>query len=381
MSFPRINADKRTNISFRNRTNPEHHRENTILEELPIDMIDAFITSDSLHLLNLGIMKKCILIWMGESDNFEFKWSESDINNVNKLLEICNSDLVSDVHRSVRNLNCIKFWKGTEFRTFLLYLGIVILKQSLREQEYNHFLKLFCAVVICSNDNYHYKHLNLAKILFDEYIEEYIEIYGIDKISSNVHNLSHVVDDVRNHGNLTKIDSYVFENALYGLKTRLRTCNRPLEQISRRILELNLDYRDAIESNAVDESIQFEPDLKYLIEKSNTLDLAYQQISLGSESFLSSRRFADKWFLTKDDKIIEFCFASKLDGKYFLNGRRIKNQTNFFTQPFSSKNINIWSAKYETFPAHFYRFEDVKAKMVCLHFKDELVFQPLLHTL
>lgn len=72
--------------------------------------------------------------------------------------------------------------------------------------------------------------------------------------------------------------SYVFENALYGLKLRLRTCQRPLEQISRRIIELDLDYREPVEFNDVNQNRNVEPDLKYLVENSNT---AYQQISLG----------------------------------------------------------------------------------------------------
>lgn len=153
-------------------------------------------------------MKKCILIWIGQSNRFEFKWSENDIANVNRLLVHCDSDLHRDIHRSVRNLGCIKFWKGTEFRTFLIYLGIVVLKPSLRKQEYEHFLKLFCAVILCSH--FKYSHiLNLAKELFDEYIEDYIGLYGIDAISSNIHNLSHVVDDVRRFGNLSEIDSYL----------------------------------------------------------------------------------------------------------------------------------------------------------------------------
>lgn len=340
-------------------------------------MINCFVTSDSLHLLHLGVMKKCILIWLGQNDNFEFKWTERDITNINGLLVNFNTDLPSEIHRSVRNLNCLKFWKGTEFRTFLHYLGIVVLKDSLRKQEYNHFLKLFCAIILCSNDKYS-KQLQLAKELFDEYIEDYINLYGIDSITSNVHNLSHIVDDVQSFGNLTKIDSYVFENALYGLKLRLRTCNRPLEQISRRIAELELDYREPID---FEQNVINEPELKYLIENSGTIDLAYQQISLGINSFLSCRKFGDKWFLTEDNKIVEFHFAAKLHGKFFLNGSRIKNPKDFFTQPFSSKKINVYEAKFEKFPAHYYPLENLKAKMICLNYQNQLIFIPLLHTL
>lgn len=235
MSYLETNAEKRTDASFRSRADPAHHHQDSILEELSVDMVRDFVTSDSLHLLNLGIMKKCIQIWMGQNGNFEFKWNQTDIDAVNRLLASCDEDLASEIHRSVRSLNCISFWKGTEFRTFLLYLGIVVLKKTLRNEEYAHFLKLFCGVILCSNDAYskRARNLDLAVECFDEYIEEYIDLYGDHAISSNVHNLSHVVDDVRRFGNLTKIDSYVFENALYGLKLRLRTCNRPLEQISR----------------------------------------------------------------------------------------------------------------------------------------------------
>lgn len=380
MSFPRTNACARTDASFRNRTNPGHHREYSIIEELPIDMVADFVTSDSLHLFHLGIMKRLLLVWIGEIENYEFKWTQNDIVNTNNLLFNVNADMPSDIHRSVRNLNCIKFWKGTEFRSFLHYIGIVALKQTLRTEEYNHFLKLHCAVTLCSHDSY-LNRLDLAQECFDEYIEENIELYGISSIGSNVHNLTHVVADVKRFGNLTKIDTYPFENALYGLKLKLRTCNKPLEQISRRILELNLNYREPVDFNDIVCNEISEPEFKYLIENTGSNNFCYSQISLGSHSFLSSRKFGDKWFLTKDDEIVEFHFATKLNGNYVLNGSRIKKPENFFSQPFSSKYINTYVAKSEQYTSEFYALEQVKAKLMCLHYQGQLVFAPLLHTL
>lgn len=66
MSFPRIaitdderKKELRTDAQFRDRYQPEHHHdERTILEELPINMIEAFPTSDALHLFDLGITKR-----------------------------------------------------------------------------------------------------------------------------------------------------------------------------------------------------------------------------------------------------------------------------------------------------------------------------------
>lgn len=52
----------RTDEQFRNKFQPNHHREFSILEELiGINMIDSFVVADSLHLLDLGIMKRYVL--------------------------------------------------------------------------------------------------------------------------------------------------------------------------------------------------------------------------------------------------------------------------------------------------------------------------------
>lgn len=65
MSFPRIAISEierenelRTDEKFRDRFQPEHHLNYSILEKLKIDMIKGFPTSDPLHLLDLGLMKR-----------------------------------------------------------------------------------------------------------------------------------------------------------------------------------------------------------------------------------------------------------------------------------------------------------------------------------
>lgn len=65
MSFHRIavtNSERkkefRTDKRFRERYQPEHHRLKSILEDLPIDMVIQFVIDDSLHLIDLGVMKR-----------------------------------------------------------------------------------------------------------------------------------------------------------------------------------------------------------------------------------------------------------------------------------------------------------------------------------
>jgi len=92
----------------------------------------------------------------------------------------------SEIQRTVRALDCLKFWKGIKYRTFGLYLGLVILKDYLSEEIYQHFMLFFCGIVICYSRSYS-KYLHVADKLFKIFIEYYIKIYGINSI--NIHNL------------------------------------------------------------------------------------------------------------------------------------------------------------------------------------------------
>lgn len=65
MSFPSVENYLRTDHNFRNPNEDNdaevnHHKQYSILEELPIDMITSFVTSDPLHLFEIGIMKKYV---------------------------------------------------------------------------------------------------------------------------------------------------------------------------------------------------------------------------------------------------------------------------------------------------------------------------------
>lgn len=62
MYFPQKNWPLRTDADFREKRDGAHHKGTSLLEELKIDMITRFPSSDPLHLLELGIMKKYVKI-------------------------------------------------------------------------------------------------------------------------------------------------------------------------------------------------------------------------------------------------------------------------------------------------------------------------------
>lgn len=379
MSFPKIDCIKRTDQSFRNREQEEHHKQRSIIEDINgVDMIADFPTSDPLHLLHLGLMKRCLTRWVDGTKSYRTKLRTRELIQINATLSRLKFELPTEIHRTVRDLSTLHFWKGTEYRTFLLYIGIVALKDTVHIDEYNHFMQLSCAVILLSSKVYERAVHNTVLIdnLLAVYVEKYIELYGEQSISSNVHNLVHIKDDVIRFGDLNSISTYPFENALRMMKLKLRAMSKPLEQLSRRMGEIF-----QVMDSEIDQSSSHTTQLKYPFG----LDKSKFQAVFLEEFRLSSQKFGDKWFMDSHKRIIEFKYATKTKGFVLLYGHEVKNKQDFFTKPLQSSKLNIYSTKYgqseECNEMIATKIEDIKCKMLCISYNSEFIFQPLLHTL
>ena len=105
----------------------------------------------------------------------------------------------SEFERQPRDLLEVKRWKATEFRQFLLYSGPIVLKGVL----YQHFLSLSTSItILCypTQENRPTELLNYVEELLIWFAREAKVLYGIAFLSHNVHNLIHLVSDVRYHG-------------------------------------------------------------------------------------------------------------------------------------------------------------------------------------
>lgn len=69
------NAPLRTDESFRNQENEQHHHDDSPLEELQIDMIRD-IPLEYLHLILYGVMKRLLTLWVNGTINFKFQYQK-----------------------------------------------------------------------------------------------------------------------------------------------------------------------------------------------------------------------------------------------------------------------------------------------------------------
>ena len=102
-----------------------------------------------MHLICLGTFKRFLRIILNgnvaDEDRIH-KLSPDIIKRFDDLIELLREYLSSEFNRKGKSPKKLCRWKATEFRTFFLYTGLILLKNVLSEDEYNNFLYFLVAM-------------------------------------------------------------------------------------------------------------------------------------------------------------------------------------------------------------------------------------------
>lgn len=215
ITFPEIHNTLRTNESFKIRIQPEHHIGNSILEELSIGMVSQ-IPLDYMQLVCLGVMKRLLQFWhKGKKD---VRLSSKDVDYVSQYLITIKHYIPSEFARKPRNLLEVDRWKATEFRQFLLYTGMVVMKSILPSIYYDHFLSFCVAIRIMADPQLCTTFNAYAHSLLQWFVSNYGTLYDDEYLSYNVHNLLHLANDVQNYGCIENFSCFKYENYMQKIK-------------------------------------------------------------------------------------------------------------------------------------------------------------------
>lgn len=224
----------RTDETFRNQTQIQHHHGNTPLSHLPIDMVQSF-PIDYMHQACLGVMKRLLHIWT-RGDRV-VRVSASQITEISARLRSLRKCIPSTFVRKPRGLEELDRWKATEFRQFLLYTGKIVLKGILPDEMYLHFLSFSVAMIILVCPSLVQEHSKYADELLHYFVEKGRNLYGQEFLVYNTHAMLHIAKDAENFGGLENCSAFMFENYLQTLKRMVRSGRNPLIQVARRLEE------------------------------------------------------------------------------------------------------------------------------------------------
>jgi hypothetical protein len=234
MTYQELNARRRTDSSFIEGVNEEHHIGPSPLRLLPIGLVSS-IPLDYMHLCCLGVMRRLILCWLRGPLNTRIQ--SYKVRKLSDHLMSLACNMPREFARRPRSTAEIKRWKATELRMLLFYTGPVVLRNILSETLYEHFLLLFVGLSLLSNPNYCSEYCDYANDLLETFVKNASILYGKGMLVYNFHSLIHLAEDCKKFGKLHNFSAFPFENALKGLKKLVRKPNQVLQQLVGRLAE------------------------------------------------------------------------------------------------------------------------------------------------
>jgi hypothetical protein len=116
MCFPDINCRRRTNKSFRQQRQIEHHTGRSILLDIPNFGMITHIPLDYMHLVCIGVVKKILNFWLSGPLNVQL--STQLVNRISKLLIEMRTLVPVEFVRKPRELHFLSLWKATVFQRY-----------------------------------------------------------------------------------------------------------------------------------------------------------------------------------------------------------------------------------------------------------------------
>ena len=193
MTFPETNAVMRTDESFRNQSEKEHHIGTSSLCRLELNMIFQF-SLDYMHLVCMGVMQKVVYIWI--KGPLKTRLGPADVLRLGDNLVKIRTLVPTEFVRKPRSISEFQHWKATEFRKFLLYTGVVCLRDVLQVPFYDNFSLFSVAIIILLSLRLSLSRASYARSLIILFVTHILSLYSKEMITYNLHGLVHLRDDI-----------------------------------------------------------------------------------------------------------------------------------------------------------------------------------------
>ena len=210
-------VSKRTDKTFRSQEHERHHKGESPLLQLDIDMIQDF-PIDFMHSSG-GTMRRLFDCWLKSPKRTEYRMTCTNIKYLNARIEYISSECLPNIFpRRLRITSQVNYYKFAEHKQFLLYTGKILLLNLMPAKHfYDHFLKYSFACSLM-NDAKKATFLPLAQNLIMDTIDSFQSDYGAPFMVYVAHCNIHFPDIVKHHGSLSAVSAFPFENHLRHLR-------------------------------------------------------------------------------------------------------------------------------------------------------------------
>ena len=135
VKFEETNAQW-TNEEFSTCQYPDHQHRKSILIDYGINCLSKFVL-DYMHLVCLGVVRRMLNFLVSGPRICKLSHQQKTI--ISDRLHCLRNQLPSEFPRQPRSLTHLKRWKATEYKQFLLYTSMSVLKDVVPKNVYEHF--------------------------------------------------------------------------------------------------------------------------------------------------------------------------------------------------------------------------------------------------
>lgn len=354
-------AALRTNLECRAQIDPKHNKNRSEFERISdLDMIQAF-PLDYLHCVLLGVVKRLLDIWFGHKGIC----TPSTKARVSAKIKEFSHYEPKEFNRRLRGLEKMGLWKGTEFRTFLLFLGPSVLCGEISIVQYEQFLILHIAITILVSKEFCIKFNDIAKYLLLEFVQNYSISFGEENYTINTHLLIHLADQCAKNGPLDSFSAFKFENFLGKIKNLVKSPNNPIKQIFNRLSENQIN---CFNSNSFDINQKIVITLKEPFEKES-----YKRAFL-NDTLIYGESKADSYVQLNNGDIIKVLNFKKVQKMICVEAIKYNNPENIYLLPIESKEINCFKIRTEMYSHLTININQMKRKLFVVPLSAEIIY-------
>ena len=287
--------------------------ENNQITESPLLHTVSFCDSfppEYLHSVCLGQVRRLIASYMSNMHGLlPCRLSVPLKQELNQRVQQFSRSLPHEFKRKPRPITEFLYFKGTEFRTLLLYTGPFFFKNILQKRYYDHFILLHYAIFIYVSPRCKHLYAN-AKACIEHFVHQLDELFGSGSQTFNAHSILHLNDFVNKLGPLDSFSAFPFENFLYMLKQRIKSGSFVVDQTVNSLLKIRSLYVNCV-----------------------------------PQPVLVSAKFPNNCVLVQVE--INYCFpiivteVKKENDQYLVTGYKLIFVNDLYTHPYPSSSVGI----------------------------------------
>jgi hypothetical protein len=369
MTYPETIVRLRTDSSFTDMIDEEHHLGSSPLAGV-VQMVSMF-PIDYMHLCCLGVTRKLLNIWL-KGKNKATRLPSQTVATISKQLLMINVLTPCEFNRKPRELSEIDRWKATELRSFMLYWGPIVLKDSLPSEIYDHFMLFSVGMYLLLSPGVCVKMLAFAEKLMVSFVDYYGQLYGREEIVYNVHQLIHLAEEYKKFGPLDNISAFPYENCLGQIKHLLRKPHQPLQQVVKRLSEMPPGRTQNPSSDPILQHMHTDGPVPPQFIK----DTQYRKVS--TDQFTLSTKKGDNCIMVGDGFALVANVIKSEENVYIIY-RTFQKKEPYFTYPCDSSYIGTYIVSGLNDALGVSKLCHIKRKCHLFEKGNKVITTPLLH--